>query len=82
MFVHVSAKDGTGIDKLLEAILLQAGCWSHARSGLVSGIVVESSIEKGRGAVPCVEARHARGGSHLAGMLAGRVRAAASMARR
>src|SRR5207344_2236039 len=46
MFVHVSAKDGTGIDKLLEAILLQAEVLEikAPRGGLASGIVVESSI--------------------------------------
>ncbi len=49
MFVHVSAKEGTGVDKLLEAILLQAEVLElkAPRGGLASGIVVESSIEKG-----------------------------------
>ena len=45
-----------GIDQLLEAILLQAEVLELQRPapGLASGIVIESSIEKGRGAVATV----------------------------
>ncbi len=80
MFVHVSAKDGTGIDKLLEAILLQAEVLElkAPRDGLASGIVVESSIEKGRGAVATVLVKRGTlkvGDPILAGTQAGRVRA-------
>jgi translation initiation factor IF-2 len=80
MFVHVSAKDGTGIDKLLEAILLQAEVLElkAPRDGLASGIVVESSIEKGRGAVATVLVKRGTlkvGDPILAGIQAGRVRA-------
>jgi translation initiation factor IF-2 len=80
MFVHVSAKDGTGIDKLLEAILLQAEVLElkAPRGGLASGIVVESSIEKGRGAVATVLVKRGTlkvGDPILAGIQAGRVRA-------
>jgi translation initiation factor IF-2 len=80
MFVHVSAKDGTGVDKLLEAILLQAEVLElkAPRGGLASGIVVESSIEKGRGAVATVLVKRGTlkvGDPILAGIQAGRVRA-------
>src|SRR6266478_1711078 len=53
MFVSVSARTGAGVDKLLEAILLQAEVLelSAPRNGLASGVVIESSVEKGRGAV-------------------------------
>ena len=69
-----------GIDQLLEAILLQAEVLElrAPRSGLASGIVIESSIEKGRGAVATVLVK--RGTLHmgdpiLAGSEFGRVRA-------
>jgi len=80
MFVQVSAKDGTGIDKLLEAILLQAEVLElkAPRDGLASGIVVESSIEKGRGAVATVLVKRGTlklGDPILAGQQFGRVRA-------
>jgi translation initiation factor IF-2 len=80
MFVHVSAKDGTGVDKLLEAILLQAEVLelSAPREGLASGIVVEASIEKGRGAVATVLVKRGTlklGDAILAGQQFGRVRA-------
>jgi len=53
MFVRVSARTGQGIDQLLEAILLQAEVLElrAPRNGLASGVVIESSVEKGRGAV-------------------------------
>ncbi|HXR93135.1 MAG TPA: translation initiation factor IF-2, partial [Steroidobacteraceae bacterium] len=56
IFVNVSARTGEGIDKLLEAILLQAEVMElrAPREGLASGIVIESSVEKGRGAVATV----------------------------
>jgi len=56
MFVSVSARTGAGVDKLLEAILLQAEVLelSAPRNGLASGVVIESSVEKGRGAVATV----------------------------
>jgi translation initiation factor IF-2 len=80
MFVHVSAKTGDGIDKLLEAILLQSEVLElkAPRDGLASGIVVESSIEKGRGAVATVLVRRGTlklGDPILAGQQFGRVRA-------
>src|ERR1700726_4955951 len=56
IFVPVSARTGAGIDKLLESILLQAEILElrAPRDGLASGIVIESSVEKGRGAVATV----------------------------
>jgi len=80
MFRHVSAKTGQGIDELLEAILLQAEVLelTAPRTGLASGIVVESSIEKGRGAVATVLVKRGtlrQGDSILAGSQFGRVRA-------
>lgn len=43
-FVHVSAKAGTGIDELLDAILLQAEVLElkAVRKGMASGAVIES----------------------------------------
>jgi translation initiation factor IF-2 len=80
MFVHVSAKEGTGVDTLLDAILLQAEVLElkAPRDGLASGIVVESSIEKGRGAVATVLVKRGTlklGDPILAGQQFGRVRA-------
>jgi translation initiation factor IF-2 len=80
MFRHVSAKTGQGIDELLEAILLQAEVLElkAPRNGLASGIVVESSIEKGRGAVATVLVKRGTlklGDPILAGQQFGRVRA-------
>jgi len=56
IFVNVSARTGAGIDALLDAILLQAEILElrAPRDGLASGIVIESSVEKGRGAVATV----------------------------
>src|SRR4029079_11433061 len=50
MFVNVSARTGQGIDQLLEAILLQAEVLEirAPRTGLAGGVVIESSIMKGR----------------------------------
>jgi translation initiation factor IF-2 len=80
IFVPVSAKMGTGIDTLLEAILLQAEVLElkAPREGLASGIVVESTIEKGRGAVATVLVKRGTlklGDPILAGQQFGRVRA-------
>ncbi len=56
IFVPVSAKTGQGIDKLLDAILLQAEVLElkAPTDGLATGFVIEASIEKGRGAVATV----------------------------
>ncbi len=80
IFVNVSARTGEGVDQLLEAILLQAEVLELASTltGPASGIVIESSIEKGRGPVATVLVK--KGTLHmgdfiLAGTEFGRVRA-------
>ncbi|HTV77242.1 MAG TPA: translation initiation factor IF-2 [Steroidobacteraceae bacterium] len=80
IFVNVSARTGEGIDQLLEAILLQAEVLelSSTLTGPAAGIVIESSIEKGRGAVATVLVKKGTlkmGDSILAGTEFGRVRA-------
>jgi translation initiation factor IF-2 len=53
LFANVSAETGEGIDALLESILLQAEVMDlkAVAEGPAQGIVIESSLEKGRGAV-------------------------------
>jgi translation initiation factor IF-2 len=53
LFVNVSAQTGDGVDKLLETILLQSEVMDlrAVATGPAQGIVIESSLEKGRGAV-------------------------------
>jgi translation initiation factor IF-2 len=80
IFVNVSARTGAGIDQLLEAILLQAEVLElqAARTGLAAGIIIESSIEKGRGAVATVLVKRGvlrMGDPIIAGSEFGRVRA-------
>ncbi|HEY2590675.1 MAG TPA: translation initiation factor IF-2 [Steroidobacteraceae bacterium] len=80
IFVNVSARTGAGVDRLLEAILLQAEVLElqAPADGLASGVVIESSIEKGRGAVATVLVKRGTlhmGDSILAGTEFGRVRA-------
>ncbi len=56
IFVPVSAKEGTGIDTLLEAVLLQAEMLDLKApvAGHASGLVLESRLDKGRGPVASV----------------------------
>jgi translation initiation factor IF-2 len=80
MFVNVSAHTGQGIDELLEAVLLQAEVLElrAPRSGLASGVVIESTVEKGRGAVATVLVKKGTlrlGDPVIAGSEYGRVRA-------
>jgi translation initiation factor IF-2 len=80
IFVKVSARSGEGIDQLLEAILLQAEVLElqAPRDGLASGVVIESSMEKGRGAVVTMLVKRGTlrmGDVILAGSEQGRVRA-------
>jgi translation initiation factor IF-2 len=80
IFVPVSARTGAGVDQLLEAILLQAEVLElrAPRTGLASGVVIESSIEKGRGAVATVLVKRGTlrlGDPIIAGSEFGRVRA-------
>lgn len=79
-FVHVSAKAGTGIDDLLDAILLQAEVLElkAVRKGMASGAVIESFLDKGRGPVATVLVREGtlhKGDIVLCGFEYGRVRA-------
>jgi len=80
IFVPVSAKAGTGVDELLEAILLQAEVLElkAVSEGPASGIVIESRLDKGRGAVASVLVQRGtlrKGDIVLAGHEYGRVRA-------
>ena len=80
MFVHVSAITGEGIDGLLDAILLQAEVLEleAATTGNARGIVVEATLDKGRGPVATVLVQSGKlkqGQMLLAGTQFGRVRA-------
>lgn len=80
LFVNVSARTGQGIDQLLESILLQAELLElrAVAEGRAAGVVLESSQEKGRGAVATVLVTRGRlrlGDALLAGHEYGRVRA-------
>ena len=80
LFVDVSAVTGAGIEDLLDAILLQAEVldFQASDSGPASGVVLESSLERGRGAVATVLVSQGRlkpGDIVLAGQQYGRVRA-------
>lgn len=54
--IEVSAKEGTGLDKLEEAILLQAELndLKANPNRVANGVVVEAKLDKGRGAVATV----------------------------
>ena len=56
MFAHVSAKSGQGIDELLDAVLLQAEVLelTAVHKGFAKGVVLESRLDKGRGAIASV----------------------------
>jgi translation initiation factor IF-2 len=56
IFVPVSARTGQGVDQLIDSILLQAEVLElkAPTTGLAAGYVIESSLEKGRGAVATV----------------------------
>jgi translation initiation factor IF-2 len=56
LIVNVSAQTGEGVDALLDAVLLQAEVMDlrAVAEGPAQGIVIESSLEKGRGAVATV----------------------------
>jgi len=80
MFVPVSAKTGAGIDALLEGILLQAEVLElkAVAEGAAAGVVLESRMDKGRGAVATILVKRGilkTGNVILAGQEFGRVRA-------
>ena len=79
-FIPVSAHTGDGVDKLLEAILLQAELMELTAYTDVpgQGVVVESRLDKGRGAVASVLVQNGTlrtGDIVLVGKEYGRVRA-------
>jgi len=80
IFVNVSARTGQGVDQLLDAVLLQAEVLELKApvDGLAAGYVIESSLEKGRGAVATVLVLRGTlklGDALLIGQEFGRVRA-------
>ena len=80
LFVPVSAKTGEGIEDLLEGILLQAELLELKADPerRAQGLVIESSLDKGRGPVATVLVQNGtlkRGEMVLAGQEFGRVRA-------
>jgi translation initiation factor IF-2 len=80
LFVPVSAKTGEGIEDLLEGILLQAELLELTADPerRAQGMVIESSLDKGRGPVATVLVQNGtlkRGEMVLAGQEFGRVRA-------
>jgi len=79
-FVAVSAKMGTGVDELLEAVLLQAELLelTATPSAPGRGVVVESRLDKGRGPVATVLVQDGtlrQGDMALVGSTYGRIRA-------
>ena len=80
LFVNVSAHTGEGIDSLLETLLLQAEVLDlrAPATGPASGVVLEASLERGRGAVATVLISKGLlrvGETLLAGQEYGRIRA-------
>ena len=79
-FVSVSSKTGQGIDELLEHVLLQAEVLELKApvEAAAKGIVIEASLDKGRGPVATVLVQSGTlkvGDVVLAGQTSGRVRA-------
>ena len=80
MFVPVSAKKGTGIDELLEAVLLQAEVLelTAAVDAPAKGLIIEARLDKGRGPVASLLVQSGtlrKGDVLLAGATFGRIRA-------
>ena len=78
--VELSAKTGQGVDDLLDAISLQAEVLDLKAvfDGRASGVVIESSLDKGRGPVATVLVQQgtlAKGDYLVCGIQYGRVRA-------
>ena len=79
LFAQVSAQTGDGVDALLESVLLQAELMDlkAVSDGPARGIVIESSLEKGRGSVATLLVQSGtlkRGDILIAGEEYGRVR--------
>ncbi len=80
IFVPVSARTGEGVEKLLESLLLQAEVLElkAPTAGYAAGFVIESSLEKGRGAIATILVLRGTlklGDAILIGQEFGRVRA-------
>ncbi len=80
LFVNISAQTGQGVDQLLESIVLQAELLElqAVGEGRAAGVVLESSLEKGRGAVATILVTRGKlrlGDMLVAGHELGRVRA-------
>ncbi len=81
MFVDVSALDGTGIEALLDAVLLTADAALDLRANPnrdARGVAIEANLDKGRGSVATVLIQSGTlsvGDSIVAGAAHGRVRA-------
>jgi translation initiation factor IF-2 len=80
IFENVSAKSGTGINELLDSVLLQAEVMALKASPnrMAGGIVVESRLDKGRGPVATILVKDGtlrQGDQVIAGTAYGRVRA-------
>jgi translation initiation factor IF-2 len=80
LFVNVSAVTGAGVEALLEALLLQAELLDLKAmdTGPASGVVLEASLERGRGSVATVLVKRGKlkvGDILLAGQEHGRIRA-------
>ena len=78
--VELSAKTGQGVDNLLDAITLQAEVLElrATREGRAVGVVIESSLDKGRGPVATVLVQQgtlSKGDYLVCGVQYGRVRA-------
>jgi translation initiation factor IF-2 len=76
--VPISAKTGQGIDSLLEMVLLQAQMMELRAdvSGGAKGYILESKLEKGRGAVATIISQHGKlkvGDYIVSGSTGGRV---------
>ncbi|WP_153147955.1 translation initiation factor IF-2 [Dechloromonas sp. H13] len=79
-FCPVSAKKGTGIDELLEQVLLQAEILElkSQKDAPAKGLIIEARLDKGRGAVATMLVQSGtlkRGDVVLAGQVFGKVRA-------
>ncbi|MBK1734238.1 translation initiation factor IF-2 [Halorhodospira abdelmalekii] len=79
-FIHVSAMTGEGVDDLLEAVVLQAELLelSAVKDCAAQGVVLESSLDRGRGPVATVLVQNGclkRGDTVISGTEFGRVRA-------
>ena len=80
MFVPISAKTGMGVDQLLDSILVQSEVLElkAVADCLARGVVIESRVDRGRGAVMSVLVQQGtlrKGDVLLAGLEYGRIRA-------